>query len=139
MVDRMSKEKRSALMACIRSVNTGPERALRSGLHRDGYRFFKHVRSLPGKPDIVFPRLKVAVFVDGDFWHGYRFARWQHKLAPYWHQKIAGNRARDRRNFARLRRSGWVVLRIWEHEIKADLESCIDRVKSKLDERRGLL
>lgn len=136
MVDRMTRAKRSALMASIRSKDTGPERALRSELHRQGRRFFKHVAALPGKPDIVFPKHRVAVFVDGDFWHGYRFGRFAHKLSPYWHEKIAGNRVRDRRNFARLRRRGWIVIRIWEHDIKSDLLGCAERVNGALTSQR---
>lgn len=129
----MTPAQRSAHMAKIRSVDTGPERALRSELHSRGYRFFKHSRALSGRPDIVFPRARVVVFVDGDFWHGYRFPQWRDKLKPYWQEKIARNRARDVRNFRRLRANGWTVLRIWEHELKRDLLICADRVAAAVE------
>lgn len=77
-----------------------------------------HARDLPGRPDFVLRDRRVAIFVDGDFWHGWRFPAWRHKLAPFWEAKIAGNRARDSRNHSRLRRTGWQVIRIWEHQIK---------------------
>ncbi|MBP3983597.1 very short patch repair endonuclease [Pseudoxanthomonas helianthi] len=128
MADVMTPAQRSALMARIRGVDTKPERVLRSELHRRGLRFFKHVKTLPGRPDIVFPRAMVVVFVDGDFWHGYQFHRWKAKLTPFWQEKIEGNRIRDRRNFRWLRTNGWTVIRIWEHEIKLDVTACADRV-----------
>jgi DNA mismatch endonuclease (patch repair protein) len=86
------------------------------------------VAALPGRPDIVFPRAKVAVFIDGDFWHGYRFPLWQAQLSDFWQRKISGNRMRDARSFSALRRRGWVVIRIWQHEAKQDLHRVIQRV-----------
>lgn len=88
--------------------------------------------SLPGRPDIVFSSARVIVFVDGDFWHGYRYPAWTRRLSPYWHQKIQRNRLRDRRNFAKLRRAGWRVIRVWEHEVKKDLKGCVDRITNIL-------
>jgi len=127
-VDNLSQAQRSYCMSRIRSKDTGIEKALRSALHRRGYRFRKHVRRLLGNPDIVFPRAKVAVFVDGDFWHGFRFPLWSHKLSDHWQEKIAGNRDRDRRNRALLRKLGWCVIRLWQHQIECDLDACVDRV-----------
>jgi DNA mismatch endonuclease (patch repair protein) len=117
-------------MSRVRSYDTAPERALRTALHAKGLRFRKHVADVAGRPDVVFVSARVAVFVDGDFWHGYRFPAWQAKLLPYWRNKIARNRQRDRRNFAKLRRHGWRVIRIWEHSIQADLRACVSRVAS---------
>ena len=77
----------------------------------------------------MFVRAKVAVFVDGDFWHGWQFPRWRHKLGPYWKKKIEGNRYRDRRTSNKLRREGWLVIRIWEHDVERDPESCVDRIE----------
>ena len=130
MPDRLTREQRSRLMARGRSKDTGIEVAVRRALHAVGLRFRKHVGWLPGTLDIVFPRQKITVFVDGDFWHGWQFPKWRHKLAPQWAQKIDGNRRRDRRNFARLRRQGWLVLRIWEHDALSDLEGVTDRIES---------
>ena len=132
VTDRLSPEARSRLMSRIGSKDTLIERPLRSALHVRGFRFRKHVRGLPGTPDIVFPRLKVAVFVDGDFWHGYRFPAWKHTLAPAWQAEIEGNRARDRRVHAKLRRWGWVVVRVWGHEIASCLEAVVARLISVL-------
>ena len=111
-----------------RGAETRHERVLGNVLWRDGYRFRKNVRSLPGKPDIVFPTAKLAVFIDGDFWHGYRFPLWQHKLRPFWKLKIAKNRSRDQQNIRRLRANDWRVIRIWQHQIRADLDSCLRRI-----------
>ena len=106
------------------------ETRVRSELHRRGLRFRKHVPSLPGKPDIVFHRAGVAVFLDGDFWHGYRFPSWRHSLAPFWQDKIEATRGRDQRNFRRLRRAGWQVIRLWQHEVESNFErsiACIEQ------------
>jgi DNA mismatch endonuclease (patch repair protein) len=124
----MTPAQRSKLMSCIRSKDTKIEKQIRSLLHRSGFRFRKHVTTLPGKPDIVFPRHRVVVFLDGDFWHGYRCHTWLPKLAPYWRLKIARNRTRDRNNFQRLRRQGWKVIRLWEHQIKRDADGCVCRI-----------
>lgn len=137
MADRMTPAQRSALMAGIRGKDTKPELALRSALHRRSLRFRKHVKTLPGCPDIVFVSAKVVVFVDGDFWHGYRFPAWSHKLSPYWRDKIEGNRRRDRRNFRRLRAAGWTVVRVWEHDVTRNLDTCADRVVALVTSVRG--
>jgi DNA mismatch endonuclease (patch repair protein) len=105
---------------------------VRSELFKRGWRFKKHVSSLPGTPDIVFARQAVAVFVDGDFWHGYQFSRWKANLSEFWATKIEKNRKRDRRNFAKLRRLGWQVVRIWQHDIKKDLRRSVGRVERLL-------
>jgi DNA mismatch endonuclease, patch repair protein len=117
-------------MSLIRSKNTLPELQLRRKLHERGLRYRLHVSTLPGQPDIVFGRQRIAIFVDGDYWHGWRFPCWAKKLSEYWRQKIAGNRKRDSANHRRLRGSGWIVIRIWEHEIKADPERCAQMIES---------
>lgn len=132
MADNMTPEQRSRTMSLIRSKNTKAEVTIRRLLHNRGLRYRIHSAQLPGKPDIVFTKAKVAVFIDGDFWHGWRFSQWQHKLQPYWKSKIAGNRRRDQTNFRQLRRQGWIVIRIWEHEVKRDPLSCADRIEVAL-------
>ena len=87
-----------------------------------------HVKELPGRPDFVFRDARLAVFVDGDFWHGWRFPQWRHKLSEKWEAKIEETRRRDARNHRRLRRMGWKVVRIWEHQIKKSREECVTRV-----------
>lgn len=127
-MDRLTPAQRSYVMSRVRTRDNLLERAVRSELHRKGYRFRTHLKRLPGRPDIVLIRQKVAVFVDGDFWHGYRLPRWESKLQPFWREKILANRRRDLSNFRKLRRRGWRVVRIWEHQIKRDLSSCVQRL-----------
>jgi DNA mismatch endonuclease (patch repair protein) len=130
MTDNLTPLQRSWTMSRIRDRDTAPERRLRSLLFSLGLRFRKNVGYLPGRPDIVFPRARVAVFVNGTFWHGWRYPAWAHKLAPYWRKKIEGNRRRDRLNGRRLRRLGWLRVNVWEHKILADSVACASDVAS---------
>lgn len=116
-------------MSRIRARDTKPELAIRRILHARGLRYRTHVAHLPGRPDVVFGRAKVAVFVEGDFWHGWKFDCWKQGLAPYWREKIERNMRRDAQNLRRLRRDGWKVIRVWEHEIEADAARCADRIE----------
>jgi len=116
-------------MSRIRSRDTKPELTIRRLAHARGLRYRKHARDLPGKPDLIFSRSRVAVFVDGDFWHGWKFDEWRDGLAPYWMSKIERNVERDRRNFETLRGMGWTVIRIWEHDVEADPSGCVDRIE----------
>jgi DNA mismatch endonuclease (patch repair protein) len=90
-----------------------------------------------GRPDIVFEREQIAVFIDGDFWHGWRFPLWEHKLSHHWKDKIGKNRNRDLRNFRALRRKGWRVLRIWEHQVESDPQQCALTVLRALNLQRS--
>jgi len=90
---------------------------------------------LPGTPDIVFGRKRVAVFIDGDFWHGYRFPTWKDTLSQFWQNKIEKNRQRDKKNFAKLRRMGWRVVRIWQHEVERDLAAVVEKTLSAVQGR----
>ena len=126
--DVMSAAQRSALMSRIRGRDTKPELQVAAMLKLLRVRFESHVRALPGRPDFVLVRRRIAIFVDGDFWHGWRFPLWEHKLAPFWRAKIAANRARDARNFRRLRRMGWLVVRVWEHQLESSAEAVIERL-----------
>ena len=132
MPGTLTPKQRSYCMSQIKGKDTLIERIVRSELHKKGYRFRKHVKNLPGRPDVVFPRQKVLVFIDGDFWHGYRFPQWEGQLPPFWREKISKNRRRDRRNFSKLRALGYKVIRLWEHQIKKDLDSCVEKVVSEL-------
>lgn len=129
MADNLTSEQRSYCMSRIKGKDTALEVRVRSELHRKGLRFRKHVNDLPGKPDIVFSKARVAVFVDGDFWHGYRFSSWEHKVPDFWKSKISNNRERDAKNHRKLREMGWTVIRLWQHEIERDFERCIRRVE----------
>ena len=137
MPDKFSKEVRSRIMSKIRSKNTGPERFMFRELRRRRVHFQKHYKKVPGTPDIAVPSRKLAVFVDGDFWHGYRYPAWKHKLDPFWQEKIERNRRRDRRNFAKLKRLGWRYIRVWEHEIKADRLKAVGRIFNFLDSEKS--
>ncbi len=128
----MSPEKRSAVMSKIRGKDTLPERMVAGRAQALGMTWESHSRDLPGRPDMVFRKEKVAVFIDGDFWHGWRFPQWKMKLSEAWEAKIEANRSRDRRNHARLRRQGWKVVRLWEHQVHADLESAFGKVLDAL-------
>src|SRR5947209_18632076 len=116
-------------MSRIRSRDTGPELTIRRLAHARGLRFRKHRAELPGRADLAFIAARVAVFVDGDFWHGWGFAEWEEKLAPYWRAKILRNRDRDARATSELEAMEWTVIRLWEHEIKADADRCIDTIE----------
>ena len=133
--DTMSAETRSRVMSRIKGKDTLPERLVCRELRGRRIYFTRHGKVLPGCPDIVFRRIKLAVFIDGDFWHGWRFALWEHKLSEKWREKIAATRGRDQRNFRKLRRLGWTVIRIWEHQVENDPNSCVQRV---LDARMKL-
>jgi DNA mismatch endonuclease (patch repair protein) len=119
-VDRLSPERRSWLMSRIRGSNTKPEVAVRSLLHRLGYRFRLHRRDLPGTPDIVLPGRGAVVFVHGCFWHGHACKRTKMPKTRiyYWVEKIEGNRRRDARKRRKLRMLGWKVVIVWECELK---------------------
>lgn len=137
MADIMSKEKRSALMSLIKGKNTKPELLIFRDLRRRGFYPRKHYRGLPGCPDVVFVRARVAVFIDGDFWHGWKFPLWQDKLPPFWREKIMANRKRDQKNFRKLRKAGWKVIRIWEHQVYSDLDSSIEKIIAPVQEWRS--
>lgn len=132
----MSPETRSRVMSRIPGKWTKPELAVAARLDALGMCYETHARDLPGSPDFVFRTAGVAIFVDGDFWHGWRFAVWKDKLSPAWEVKISGNRRRDARNFRLLRRDGWIVLRVWEHQIKQDLDGFERRLLTVLAKRK---
>jgi len=126
-----------------RRQDTKHEVLLRRQLWRLGLRFRKNVDSLPGKPDIVFVGPRVAVFCDGDFWHGRKWQTLKPKLeqgtnATYWSAKIASNIERDLRNTALLQQSGWLVIRLWETDIKRDPGGAAAYIKSVVDARRPM-
>lgn len=113
-------------MARIRSRDTGPEIALRRALFAAGVRGWRcHRRDLPGRPDLAFGRTRIAVFIDGAFWHGHPEHFTPGKSGSYWDAKIARTQERDRLANAALARDGWRVLRLWDFEIEKDLERCV--------------
>jgi DNA mismatch endonuclease (patch repair protein) len=129
MPDDRTSAQRSETMRRVRSRDTGPEIALRRALHAAGLRYSLR-RRLAGSPDVVFVRARVAVFVDGCFWHGCRrHCRRPATNRPYWAAKIERNLARDARVGRELRAAGWRVVRLWEHQVRADPARCAARVK----------
>ncbi|MDP3057790.1 MAG: very short patch repair endonuclease [bacterium] len=117
-MDVFSKKKRSEIMSKIRSKNTKAERIVFCELRKRKIYFQKHYKKAAGSPDIAFPRKKIAIFIDGDFWHGRYFLKDEKRLPKkYWREKIKSNILRDKRNRAKLKKQGWKILRIWEHEI----------------------
>lgn len=117
-------------MSRVKSENTAIERKVFIELGKLGIKFEKHPKDLPGKPDIVLRNKRIALFIDGDFWHGWQFPRWEGKLPPYWRNKITKNRCRDGRNSVRLKRTGWVVKRFWGHQINNDVARVVAIIKS---------
>lgn len=123
MTEKISPETRSRMMSGIRASNTKPEKQVRSGLHANGFRFRLHEHSLPGSPDIVLKRWRVAVFVHGCFWHGHEgcsYFRVPKTRTDFWVNKIAGNAKRDARAIEILRDRGWRVAVVWECALRAD-------------------
>ena len=88
---------------------------------------------MPGKPDIVFTKARVAVFLDGDFWHGYGFSTWQNTVSPFWKAKISKTMERDRKYDHQLHEMGWTVLRLWQHEVEQDFEAIIKHITSAVN------
>lgn len=131
-MDTVAPEVRSRIMSRIHSRDTKPERLLRSALHRAGFRFRVHA-NLPGRTDIILPRRRLAVFVDGCFWHGCPdHYREPGSSVPFWREKVRRNMERDRKVDAELAALGWKVLRLWEHEVMSDTGSCLGRVRRSL-------
>ena len=132
MPDNLSPEDRRKTMRAVKGTDTSLERVVHAAFAARGWDCGRNVADLPGKPDFVFAAARLVVFVDGDFWHGWRFPLWREKLTEYWKWKIERNRRRDLRHFRRLRRLGWRVLRLWEHQVARDLPGAVRRVAALL-------
>lgn len=120
MTDTMTRRQRSDRMALVRSKNTGPEKIVRHLVDRMKFKYYLHDPKLPGKPDFVFTRQHKAIFVHGCFWHrhkGCKLARIPKSRVRFWTEKLEGNRKRDARNLAKIRRLGWVSMIIWECQL----------------------
>lgn len=135
MTDVLTREQRHRCMSRIRSKNTKPEVTLRSAVWARGLRYRLHDSRLPGRPDMAFISAKVAVFVDGCFFHGCP----DHAVLPktnryFWGRKLSANVRRDRHVDAELRAIGWRAIRIWEHEVKSNLDSAVIRLILELGE-----
>jgi DNA mismatch endonuclease, patch repair protein len=135
MADKVTPAVRSKMMAAVHGKDTGPERAVRGALHSHGYRYRLHRRDLPGAPDIVLPRFRVAIFVHGCFWHGHDCPRGRRPTSKteFWNSKLDKNIDRDRHNQAMLQAAGWDVVVLWE----CCLEEGCEGLLRQLDQRRA--
>lgn len=121
MVDVFTSEKRSQIMALVKSKDTKPEMVVRKLLHSMGYRFRLHRKDLPGTPDIVLPKYRVVIFVNGCFWHGHENcpnSRLPKTNKGFWNEKIEKNKQRDRKNIEKLLAQGWKPMIIWSCELR---------------------
>jgi DNA mismatch endonuclease, patch repair protein len=120
MTDIVDTKTRSRMMAGIGPKDTRPELIIRHGLHSKGYRYRLHDNKLPGKPDLVFPRYKALIFINGCFWHGHRcnLFRWPSSRPAFWKEKIGKTTERDKRNIEICKKAGWRVMTIWECSLK---------------------
>lgn len=135
MADNLTKEVRSLNMSHIRSTNSKPEEIVRKYLFSQGFRYRKNDKRLPGKPDIVLPKYRSVIFVNGCFWHKHdctRFA-WPSSNKDYWIPKIQRNVERDKENHELLKKSGWNVIVVWECELKKKvLDETLQELKNKI-------
>ena len=126
MADVFTKEKRSWIMSKIRGKNTKIEIATENILRANRIKFIKHPK-IYGNPDFLVGE-KTAIFCDGDFWHGFQYEKKKKPVKKFWRDKIMGNMARDRRVSRRLRRNGYSVIRLWEHDIEKRPSVCLNRI-----------
>lgn len=128
-MDNLTKAQRSKNMRAIKSKDTKIEIILRKALWHKGIRYRKNFKVYDCRPDIVLTKYKIAIFCDGEFWHGKTFEHYDVTTnAKYWHEKIRRNIERDLENTIELRDNGWIVLRFWETDIKKNLEQCLATV-----------
>ena len=140
MADILTKEKRSWNMSRIKGKDTKPELLLRSLLHRSGFRFRLHDKKLPGKPDIVLPRYKTVIFVNGCFWHrhsGCRYAYTPKSGQEFWFKKFESTVKRDKEKEEKLKEKGWDVIVVWECELKRNGDEVINKVSSRIKEKKN--
>ena len=138
-MDRLTKEQRHKNMSNIKNKDTGIEVKLRKALWEKGYRYRKNYKKLPGKPDIVLTKYKLAVFCDSEFFHGKDWAELQEQLkrgknAEFWIKKISQNRVRDEEIEKQLKYMGWTVIRFWGKDIKKNVEQCVKVIEEKIFE-----
>lgn len=128
-MDIFSKRKRSEIMSQISSRNTKIESVVFCELRRRGIYFQRHYKKVVGSPDVALPRRRIAIFIDGDFWHGYKYKKLGECLPEkFWKPKIEKNIIRDKFVTRNLRRAGWKVMRVWEHEVNKNLHKTVDKI-----------
>ena len=142
MPDKMTPQQRHNCMSLIRAKNTRPEVLVRQYLHAAGFRFRIHVKKLPGCPDVVLPKYRTCIFVNGCFWHGHEGCKWfvpPKTNTEFWNAKFKYNIERDKRNYSLLSEMGWKVLIVWECEIRhsdsiVTLEKLTEQIKQRSDD-----
>ena len=133
-----SKEHIHKNMTAVRASGSKIEQKLGKALWKADLRYRKQYSKLPGRPDFVLVRYKIAIFSDSHFWHGYNWKKRKHEHKSnqrFWHNKIERNMERDREINRELKRRGWTVIRFWEHEIKEDVERCVQKVKKAITQQ----
>tara|TARA_Y100000310_G_C20116073_1_gene549324 strand:+ start:16 stop:444 length:429 start_codon:yes stop_codon:yes gene_type:complete len=139
-MDRHTPEQRRKNMKAVKSKDSRIELLMRKELWNKGYRYRKHYNKIIGRPDIVFPKYKIAIFCDGEFWHGHNWNKTKKGIntnRDFWFEKIEGNIKRDREVDRILGEEGWLVLRFWESDILKRLNDCIAIVEKNINERVG--
>ena len=139
-MEKTASEIRHINMSHIRSNNTSIELLLRKALWHEGIRYRKNLKTLPGKPDIAITKYKIAVFCDGEFWHGKNWDTKKNVIktnSDFWIAKIERNIKRDNKNERELEKMGWVVLRYWGNEINKELADCVKEIKETIYEIRN--
>lgn len=139
-MDIVSTKKRSEMMAAVRTRDTKPELTIRGKLHRRGLRYRLHVKDLPGKPDLVLPKYRTVIFVNGCFWHqhqGCAKASIPTTRTKWWRDKLRGNVQRDRKSINLLEEMGWSVITVWECEILKNADTVADFIFQELIKRLG--
>lgn len=140
IVDRLTKDQRRKNMQAVKSKGSQIEKTLAKALFARGHRYRKNDRSVFGKPDLTFKRLKIAIFVDSEFWHGkdWDVRKLQHKTnKEFWLNKIQRNIERDNEVNLRLSEEGWSILRFWGKDIEKKLETCVSKIEQIIYERKN--
>lgn len=128
-MDKLTKEQRKINMAAVRSAGTNIELLLRKALWSNGIRYRKNLSNLPGRPDIVITKYKIAIFCDGKFWHGKNFDKLKIGTnTKFWNEKIKSNIERDTEVTIQLRDAGWLVFRFWDDELKKEMPKCLNKI-----------
>jgi len=139
-MDVLTPEQRSKCMSRIKAENTSIEVLLRKALWREGIRYRKNLKTLPGKPDIAITKYKIAIFCDGELWHGKDWEKTKNRInsnRDFWISKIEKNMMKDTINEKKLEKAGWVVLRFWGKDIKKKLADCVNEVKETIYETKN--
>lgn len=140
LMDRLTKEQRRKNMKAVKNKDTQIEILLRKELWRRNYRYRKNFAQLPGKPDIVLTKYKIAVFCDSEFWHGYDWENRKNDIKSnrdFWIRKIEGNIRRDKEVTEQLKKEGWIVLRFWGNDIKNNLPWCVKTIEETIKELKN--